>query len=42
MTGVEDNKRIARRYPEEVATGRDIDLIDELSSGDFVEHGPFG
>lgn len=42
MTDIEDNKRIARRYPEEVATGRDVDLIEELSSDDFVEHGPFG
>jgi len=41
-TRIEENKRIARRYPEEVATGRNVDLIDELSTEDFVEHGPFG
>ncbi|MFC7098909.1 ester cyclase [Halobaculum marinum] len=35
-------KRIARRYPEEVATERNLDLIDELLTEDYVEHGPFG
>lgn len=38
----EENKKIARRYPEEVATERNVDLIDELETDDFVEHGPFG
>ncbi|WP_380680232.1 ester cyclase [Salinigranum sp. GCM10025319] len=42
MSSTEENKRIARRYPEEVATGRNVDLIDELETEDFVEHGPFG
>ncbi|MFP9192505.1 ester cyclase [Natronosalvus vescus] len=41
-THAEGNKHIARRYPEEVATDRNIDLIDELSTDHFVEHGPFG
>ena len=42
MTTAEENKRIARQYPEEVATGRNVDLIDELVTDDFVEHGgPF-
>ena len=36
------NTRIARRYPEEVATERNLDLIDELLTEDFVEHGMFG
>jgi hypothetical protein len=39
---LEANKRLARRFPEEVATGRNLDLIDELETSDFVEHGPFG
>ena len=42
MTSTEANKRIARRYPEEVATERNVDLIDELETEEFVEHGPFG
>lgn len=33
---------IARRVPEDVATGRDLDLIDEIYAEDCVEHGPFG
>lgn len=41
-TLIEENKRIARRYPEEVATGRNLDLIDELLAEGYVEHGPFG
>ncbi|ELZ11088.1 hypothetical protein C479_07263 [Halovivax asiaticus JCM 14624] len=41
-TDTAENKRIARRYPEEVATERDLDRIDELHADDFVEHGPFG
>ncbi len=41
-TQYRDNKEIARRYPEAVATGRDLDLIEELETADFVEHGPFG
>jgi len=41
-TLTEENKRIARRYPEEVATERNLDLIDELLAEDFIEHGPFG
>ncbi|WP_435344743.1 ester cyclase [Haloarchaeobius sp. HRN-SO-5] len=42
MTSLEENKRIVRQYPEEVATKRNLDLIDELETEDFVEHGPFG
>ena len=41
-TLTEENKRIARRYPEEVATGGNVDLIDELLAEEYVEHGPFG
>jgi predicted ester cyclase len=42
MTDIEENKRLARRVPEDIATERDIELIDELYAEDFVEHGPFG
>ena len=38
----DDNKRLVRRYPEEVATGGDLDLLEELLAEDYVEHGPFG
>ncbi|MDS0294828.1 ester cyclase [Halogeometricum luteum] len=41
-TGTEQNERIARRVPEDVATGGDLDLIDELYAEDAVEHDPFG
>lgn len=37
-----ENKRVARRYPEEVATERDIDLIDEICSEDVIDHSPLG
>jgi predicted ester cyclase len=39
---IEQNKRIARRIPEELATGGDLDLIEELYAVDAVEHDPFG
>ncbi len=38
----EQNKQIARRVPEELATDGDLDLIDELFAADAVEHDPFG
>ena len=37
-----DATSIARRVPEEIATGRNLDLIDEVYAEDCVEHGPFG
>ena len=37
-----ESKRIARRFPEEVATAGDIDRIDELCTADVVEHSPLG
>lgn len=37
-----ENKRIARRYPEAVATEGNVDLIEELVTEDYVEHGVFG
>jgi len=36
----DDVKRIARRFPEEVATGGDLDLLDELLTDDAVDHNP--
>ena len=42
MTTDEEKKRLARRFPEEVATGGEIDRIDELCAADVVEHSPFG
>lgn len=41
-TETDDAASIARRVPEEVATGRNLDLIDEIYAEDCVEHGPFG
>lgn len=38
----EQNKRIARRIPEELATAGNLDLVEELYAEDAVEHGPFG
>lgn len=42
MASVEENKRVARRYPEEIATKRRFDLIDEVCTEDIVSHSPFG
>lgn len=41
-TDIRENERIARRFPEEVATGGDVDLIDEICAEDVVDHGPMG
>lgn len=41
-TTTAENKRIARRFPEEVATEGDIDLIDELCTADVVDRSPLG
>lgn len=38
MTTTEENKRLARRIPEEVATEGKIHLIDDLFAEEFVEH----
>ena len=35
-----ENKQLARRVPEDVATDGDIDLIDEICTEDFTEHTP--
>lgn len=42
MSSAADTKELARRVPEDVATGQNLDLIDDLFAEDFVEHGPFG
>ena len=39
---IKENRRLARRVPEEIATERDLDLIDEVYAEDAVEHGPMG
>ncbi len=41
-TGLEENKELARRYPEEIATEGRLDLINELCIEDVVSHSPFG
>lgn len=41
-TTAEENKRIARRFPEDVATKGEIDVIDEICAEDVVDHSPFG
>ena len=41
-TSIEKNKRIARRFPEEVATEGNIDLVDEICTEDVLDHSPFG
>lgn len=41
-TQPEKNKRIARRFPEEVATEGNVGLIDEICTEDVVDHNPFG
>ena len=41
-TTAEENKRIARRVPEELAAEKDLDLVDEIYAADAVEHSPSG
>ena len=41
-TSIEENKQVARRFPEEVATEGNIDLIDEICTEDVVDHSPLG
>ena len=38
----EDLKRLARRFPEDVATEGNTALIDEIVTEDFVEHNAVG
>ncbi|MFC7129080.1 ester cyclase [Haloferax chudinovii] len=37
-----ENERIARRFPEEVASEGNIGLIDELCAEDVLDHSPLG
>lgn len=37
-----ENKELARRIPEEVATEGDIDLLDDICTPDVVDHSPLG
>lgn len=39
---MDENKRIARRFPEEVATEGRVDVIDEICAEDVVDHSPMG
>lgn len=41
-TTPEENKQIARRFPEEVATEGKTDRIDEICTEDVIEHSPLG
>lgn len=38
----EENKRVARRIPEDVATEGNVDLVDEICTADVVDHSPLG
>ena len=38
----EENKRIARRFPEEVATEGNTALVDEICTEDVLDHSPLG
>jgi steroid delta-isomerase-like uncharacterized protein len=37
----QDTKAIMRRFYDEVINGRNLDLIDELTTPDFIEHEEF-
>lgn len=41
-TTTEENKRIARRVPEDIATEKNFDAFDDVFAEDVVEHGTFG
>ena len=41
-TTADENKQIARRLPEDVATEGNIDLIDEICTEDILDHSPLG
>lgn len=38
----EENKRLARRFPEEVATEGNVSLVDEICAADVNDHSPLG
>jgi predicted ester cyclase len=41
-TKPEENKRLARRFPGEVASKGNVSLIDEICAADIVDHSPLG
>lgn len=41
-TTAEENKRIVRRLPEEVANAGNLDVLDEILAEDVIEHTPLG
>lgn len=41
-TTTEENKRIVRRFPEDVATEGNVELIDDLCAEDVIDHNPLG
>ena len=36
----EENKRLYQRFMDEVVNGKDLSVVDELISDDFVDHNP--
>ncbi|KAB1192336.1 ester cyclase [Haloferax sp. MBLA0076] len=40
--GTDANAQLARRYPEDIATQGNIDLVDEICTDDVVDHSPLG
>lgn len=41
-TTPEENKQLARRFPEEVATNGNVGAIDEICAEDILDHSPLG
>lgn len=41
-TTAEENKRIARRIPEEILTEGNLELVEELFARDAVDQAPLG
>jgi len=41
LTTTEDNKRVIRRFVDEVINRKNLDAIDEIVAEDFIEHIPF-
>lgn len=39
---IEEQKRLARRVPEDIATEGNLNLVDEVYAEDAVEHSPMG
>lgn len=41
-TTPEENKRLARRFPEEVAAEGNVSLIDDICAAEVIDHSPLG